>query len=78
MNTLKKWETTGEGKYAFFDNGTEIGAVEIARGTIERIAHARINNQELTIKKTGTWKTNTEIIDKNGAIIAKVYPEKWY
>lgn len=78
MNTLKKWETTGESKYAFFDNGKEIGSIEIARSSLERIAHAQVMNQEITIKKVGTWKNAIEISDKNGLVIAKAHPEKWY
>ncbi len=78
MNSLRKWETTGEGKYAFFDSDKEIGSIEISRGTLERVAHAKIGNRELIIKKAGIWKSTIEITDINGATIAKAYPKKWY
>ncbi len=78
MNTLRKWESTGEGKYAFFDNGKEIGSIEIARATSESTAQAKIGSREITLKKTGTWKNTIEITDKKDVVIAKAYPENWY
>lgn len=78
MQTVRKWVKTDNSKYTLWDNNLQIGTMEIATGTLSNKATAQFGNQNLIISKTGFWKSHIEIMEPNGQIIAKVYPEKWY
>ena len=78
MQTTKKWVKADNFSFTFWGNNKQIGTMEIAPRTSERKAIAKFGNQTITIRKTGFWKSNLELTDVNGQIIAKVYHEKWY
>ena len=78
MQTSKKWVKVDSSIFTLWDNNKEIGTMEIALGSFEREATAKINGRSIVIRKTGFWKSNLEITDSNKQIIAKVYSEKWY
>ena len=78
MQTTKKWLTHGDGLFTLLHNNQQIGTMEIALGTYERRATVKLGDQQIVIKKTGFWKSNLEITDQHGQVIAAVYYEKWY
>lgn len=78
MQTTKKWLKTEKSIFTLWDNNQQIGTMEIAMGSTARKATASFQGKKIVIKKTGFWKSNLEITDQNGQIIAKVYSEKWY
>ncbi len=78
MQTIKKWVKIGDAVFTLWDNNQQIGTMEIALATSGRKATANFGGKQVTIKKTGFWKSNLEILDSNGQILAKIYAEKWY
>lgn len=78
MQTLKKWVKIDSSIFTLWDNNQQIGKFEVANRTSEKKANVSFQDKEFVIKKTGFWKSNIEITDQNGQIIAKVYSEKWY
>lgn len=78
MQSSKKWEKTGNASFTLWNSNQPAGTMEIALGTSERKATANIGGQQFVIKKTGFWKSNIEITDATGQMIARVYSEKWY
>jgi len=78
MQTVKKWVRDSNTIFSLWDNNQQIGTMEIALGTMVRMATAQFGNRKIIIKKTGFWKNHLEITDSNGQLIARAYPEKWY
>jgi hypothetical protein len=78
MYTSKKWEKTGEGKYSFSVNDKVAGNMEISFNSLNRKAVSNIGRDEITIRRTGFWKSSVEISGRDGQLIAKTYNDKWY
>lgn len=74
----KQWKKTDDFSYTFLVDGKEKGKIEIQFNTIANKALCTIDGKELELKRTGFWKSNIEITDRNGMVILKTYPEKWY
>ena len=78
MQTSKKWVKIDDSIFTLWDNNHQIGKLEIAKRNSEKKANVSFQDKEFVIKKTGFWKSNLEITDLNGQIIARTYSEKWY
>ncbi len=74
----KQWIKTADFNYRFLIDDKETGIMEIQFNAIANKAICTIEGRELEIKRTGFWKSNIEITDRNGMVILKAYPEKWY
>lgn len=74
----KAWRKTAEATYAFSVDEKETATMEIMHNTRDSRALVKIPGDEITISRTGFWKSGIEITGKDRKIIAKVYSEKWY
>jgi len=74
----RKWTKISEGLYLFTLGDVEIGELKINHNSLDTKAECNIRNEIYTIKRTGFWKNNIEVLDKNGFQFAKTYNEKWY
>lgn len=78
MQTSKKWVKIDNSIFALWENDQQIGKLEIVRGASEKKANVSFQDKEFVMRRTGFWKSNLEITDKNGQIMARVFSEKWY
>lgn len=74
----KKWVKIGEGKFSLIVDDNLFGEMEISSKSMNSKAICTIENEKFTIKRTGFWKNNVEILDNSGKEIARIYNEKWY
>jgi hypothetical protein len=75
---FKNWKKTAEGKYTFYKQEQKIGQLEIQTNLFKRRAIIDLDNQKYTLKHTGFWKSNLEIVDTQNHVVLKTYQEKWY
>jgi len=75
---FRNWKKTAVGKYTFYKQEQKIGQLEIQTNLFERKAMIDLGNQKYTMKHTGFWKNNIEIIDAQNHVVLKTYAEKWY
>lgn len=74
----KQWLKNSDFDYSLWVQEKEIGKMEIQFNTIASKAICTIDGNNVEIKRTGFWKSNLEITDRNEKVILKTYPEKWY
>ncbi len=73
-----KWSKVAEGKYAFTANSGAAGSLEIDWNSLNQKATAQMDGTVFEIQRTGFWKNTVEVTDRNGMLLAKIYPEKWF
>jgi hypothetical protein len=74
----KQWIKTDQNRYAFMDNGRELGSIKVDFSTMNHKAEVLVGQESFVIKRKGFWKSSIEITDHNDIVIAQVSPEKWY
>lgn len=75
---FKNWKKTSVGKYSLYKQEQKIGELEIQTNLFQRKAIIDLENQKYTLKHTGFWKSNIEIVDEKDDVILKTYTEKRY
>lgn len=74
----KQWVKNADFSYTFEVDGQKTGEMEIQFNTPGSKATCKINGQLLEINRTGFWRSNIEIMEGDGRLLLKAYPEKWY
>lgn len=74
----KNWKKSGEGNYTLYQDQNPIGDLSIQTNLFKRKAVLRINDQTYTLRQTGFWQNNIEIVDAQGQVVLKTRRQKWY
>ena len=74
----RKWITKELNHYFLDVDGKNVGEMQISPSSTAHIANCKLGEFEFTIRRTGFWKSNIEILDSNKRTFGKVYNEKWY
>ncbi len=72
------WRQTGDGQFEFLNAGQVKAKMQIALGTMSRIAQVQIGDSHFKIERVGFWKTGIEISEQSGKVIGICATEKWY
>lgn len=74
----KYWKKMDTGQYALWLNNREIATMHTQTSGFKRITTITANGHTYQLKPTGWWKSNTEVRDENGLLVAEIKPETWY
>jgi hypothetical protein len=73
---IRVWEKINNEQYQLIGDEVAVGILQIDFKTMNAVFKTFEN--EFYFTRKGVWKSKLDISDKNGAIIAKNYFEKWY
>ena len=76
MENNRRWEKINDKIYNLFINDEKIGEMTIDFKTLDTIF--KTSTAEFKTQRSGFWKSNIEVYDKDGKTIAKTSTDKWY
>jgi hypothetical protein len=71
-----KWEIIQNGSFSFWVGQRQAGELHMQYNIKESRADIILEGKKYTLKKTGFWKNNFELVSEDGEILARTYHDK--